>query len=1146
MLTNIQFRGSLAFSRRLIHTSVLRYVTVLLLVSTVAAQTDADMPKLDLGKPIERELVSDQAHSYSIALSAGQYLHVVVDQRGIDVVVAIFGADGKKLAEVDSPNGTQGPEPLSIVAQTTGTYRLEVRSLEKDAALGRYEVKIEELRTAVEQDKNRIAAERALMQAELLRGQGTAESLRSAIKKFEEAVPLLRAVGDKRGEAATLNKIGVAYDDLGEKQNALNYYGKALPLIRAVGDRRGEAATLNNIGAVYDDLGEKRKALDYFGQALLLRHAIGDHSGEAATLDDIGNVYSGLGEKQKALDYYAQALPLIRAVGDRRGEAATLNGIGMVYGDLGEKQKALDYYAEGLLLIRAVGDRRGEAAMLSSIGMVYIDLGESQKALDYFGQALPLQRVVGDRDGEAATLVGIGAIYNHVGEKQEAIDYYGKALPLFRAVGDRRGEAITLTNIGAVYNDLGENQKALDRYEQALPLIHAIGDPRSEAATLNGMGRALSGLGESQKALNYYAQALPLFRAVGDRSSEAMTLNNIGADYDSMGETQKALDYYGEVLPLIRVVGDKRGEAVVLTNLMKAWQKLAKPQLGTFYGKQSVNIYQQLRSNIQGLDKDIQKTYLRSVEQTYRDLAEMLITQGRSAEAQQVLNTFKDQQFFDFDQTQARQPEPLTRTPREAEFGALYQKTIDTVGAIGGKLAEFKRTLGGRQPNDEEARQLQQLEAQLKTAVDASSGLLKETEAAFSQPTDARDKVPEVRDTVEMQATLRQLSQETGQKAVAVYQLLGQDHCYALLITPDSVISVSSAIKRSELDAKALQLWALLQSADYDPTILAHEVYNIVFKPLEDKLPKATRTIIWSLDGNLRYLPVAALYDGRQYLVERFNHVVFTRADKERLTRAVSATWTGYGFATSAPHKVELQGNSIAFGPLDFGKEEMEIFRTKSNPNGIFDGDVISEAQFTKSSLLDTLKQRRPLIHISSHFRFRPGDAANSFLLLGDNRVITLAEMKEQRNLFQGVELLTLSACETAAQRPDATGKEVDGFAELAQRLGAGSVLASLWSVSDKSTAELMKAFYRNRQTVKYTKAEALRQAQLDLLYGRNSIAPVSNMTSPDTSSTRGKETLKEEIVVLPNYLIPFKADKKRPFAHPYYWAPFVLFGNWK
>ncbi|MFN7201387.1 MAG: tetratricopeptide repeat protein, partial [Aphanizomenon sp.] len=168
-------------------------------------------------------------------------------------------------------------------------------------------------------------AERLFEEGMTLYQQGSAESLRQAIQKWQEARLLYRAVGDRRGEATTLNNIGAVYDALGEKQKALDFYNQALPIRRAVGDRRGEAITLNNIGGVYDDLGEKQKALDFYNQALPLRRAAGDRGGEANTFNNIGGVHDDLGEKQKALNFYNQSLPIFRAVGDRRGEATTLN-----------------------------------------------------------------------------------------------------------------------------------------------------------------------------------------------------------------------------------------------------------------------------------------------------------------------------------------------------------------------------------------------------------------------------------------------------------------------------------------------------------------------------------------------------------------------------------------------------------------------------------------------------------------------------------------------------------------------------------------------------------------------------------------------------------------------------------------------------
>ncbi len=119
----------------------------------IQAQTQPEPSPRSLlpNQPVERAMKGGEVHSYSIPLTVGQYLYVIVDQRGIDVALTLFGPDEKKLAEVDSPNYWQGPEPLSVIAEATGNYRLEVRSVEKTAVPGRYEARIAELRTATEQ-----------------------------------------------------------------------------------------------------------------------------------------------------------------------------------------------------------------------------------------------------------------------------------------------------------------------------------------------------------------------------------------------------------------------------------------------------------------------------------------------------------------------------------------------------------------------------------------------------------------------------------------------------------------------------------------------------------------------------------------------------------------------------------------------------------------------------------------------------------------------------------------------------------------------------------------------------------------------------------------------------------------------------------
>ncbi|MEG4207137.1 CHAT domain-containing protein [Microcoleus sp. Pol7_A1] len=226
-----------------------------------------------------------------------------------------------------------------------------------------------------------------------------------ALNYYKQALSWHQTIADRHMQAVILNNIGAVYYALGEKQQAIDYYNQVLSLIREMGDRAeasinlsnisnipaysdsslddrtGEATTLNNIGLAYNDLGEKQKAKEYFNQALPLFRAMGDRAKEATTLTNIGLVYSDLGEKQTALDYYKQALDLRQKAGDRRGEALTLNNTGTTYSKLGQQQKAEEYFNQALPLFRAVGDRPGEALTLYHMAILKGDRGNLIAAL---------------------------------------------------------------------------------------------------------------------------------------------------------------------------------------------------------------------------------------------------------------------------------------------------------------------------------------------------------------------------------------------------------------------------------------------------------------------------------------------------------------------------------------------------------------------------------------------------------------------------------------------------------------------------------------------------------------------------------------------------------------------------------------------
>jgi len=978
---------------------------------------------------------------------------------------------------------------------------------------------------------------------------GLGEKLK-ALDCYKQTLLIKRTLGDKSGEAATLNNLGIVYRDVGEKQKALDYCNQALPLFRTLGDKPSEAATLVNVGAAYSDLGEKQKALDYYDQALPLFRALGNKSGEADTLIDYGLAYRDLGEKQKALDYYNQALPLKRAVGDKSGEAASLIGLGNVYFELGEKQKALDYYNQALPLTRAVGDKSGEATTLISLGNAYLTLGEMQKALEYYNQALPLKRAIGDKTGEAATLHDLGLAYNNLGEMQKALDYYNQALPLKRAAGDKSGEANTLNNLGSVYRKLGEGQRALDYYHQALLLNRAAGDKSSEATSLIGLGNVNLTLGETQQALEYYRQALPLKRTVGDKLGEADTLNNLGSLYRALKEKQKALDYYNQALPLRRAVGDKAGEAMTLDNLMWLWRS-SNTSIAVFYGKQSVNVYQQLRANIKDLDREIQNTYLQTIAGSYRYLVDLLITEQRLPEAQQVLAMLKEQEYFDFVRRDSAEVNSLTAratlTTDEAALETEYNKLAEEVTGIGRERGEL---FSKKERTAEEEKRLSGLENQLNVATDHFQKFLEQLKVKLNPATRQAERINQVEDALGMQKTLRELANG----AVLLYTLVGEDKYRVMLVTPDTEQAYENPISATDLARKVLAFREALQNPQIDPAPLARELYKILIGPKlrHDLEQTRAQTLMWSLDGVLRYVPVAALQDeAGKYLVETYRSVIFTPATRDRLKDPVASHWQGLGLGVSKGREVVLADTArhVTFNPLPGVPQELRsIIREQpaganADGGGVLDGRVLLDESFTKDSFRAALRQRYSLVHIASHFMFQPGNETDSFLLLGgadtQNNRLTIAELK--RLSFEGVDLLTLSACETAMGGEKANGVEVESFGVLAQRQGAESVMATLWPVADVSTPILMREFYRLRETnLGMTKVEALREAQLSLLRGND-----KNSGNNDTHAGRGVTLIRDNAAPVAGSR-PFKLNSNAPYAHPFYWAPFILIGNWK
>ncbi|MFB2936905.1 tetratricopeptide repeat protein [Aerosakkonemataceae cyanobacterium BLCC-F154] len=1019
--------------------------------------------------------------------------------------------------------------------------------------------------TIIAQNSSNSEADRLAQEGLQLYEQGTAESLRAALEKWEaarqlyraagdkgkealmlmgmgrinsdlgekqkaldyynQALPLYRAVGNRGGKATTLNNIGLVYDSLGEKQKALDYYNQALPLYRAVGDRNGEAGTLNNIGYLYDSLGEKQQALDYYNQALPLFRVVGDRRGEATTLNNIGLVYNSLGEKQKALDGYNQAIPLYRAVGNRGGEATTLNNIGGLYNDLGEKQKALDYYNQALPLYRAVGDRSGEATTLSNIGLVYNSLGEKQKALDYYNQALPLSRAVGDREGEATTLNNIGLVYDSLGEKQKALDGYNQALPLYRAVGNRGGEATTLSNIGYLYDSLGEKQKALDYYNQALPLYRAVGDRNGEATILNNIGSMYQSLGEQQQALNYLNQALPLYRAVGDRSGEATTLNNIGSVYYLLGEKQKALDYYNRTLPILRAVGDRRTEATTLYNFASLKRSQGNLTEALTDIEAAITIVEDLRTKIGS--QELRQSYFATVQGYYQFYIDLLM----QLHQQNPNQGYDGQALYISERARARSLlELLTEATANIRTG-VDPKLLEEERNLQQQLNALENRRYQLQSGQYNEQELNEIKQKINNLLDQFKQL--QAQIRTNSPRYADLKYPQP-------LNLQQIQQQVLDDDTLLLQYsLGKNRSYLWAVTKNSITSYVLP-KQSEIEAAVKTFRESVTKNNTATLDTGLPLSKILLAPVANQLGNKRLLIVG--DGALQFVPFAALplpnSPTNPLLVQ--NEIVTLPSastvaiQRRQLQNRTPVAKTVAVIADPVFNRTDSRITGNPPTPTNNTLSELSLNRAARNLGLGEDGGgrIFDRLQFTRTEAdkilafvpqtqrlqafdFDASRQiatnpdlsQYQIIHFATHGLLDPVNPELSGIVLSlydqnGKSQDGFLRLHDIFNLNLPAELVVLSACETGLGE-NVKGEGLVGLTRGFMYAGSRRVIVSLWSVNDAATSELMAKFYQKILQGGKNPVQALREAQLEM------------WNSQDRRS-------------------------------PYYWAAFTVQGDWR
>ncbi|MDQ2747212.1 MAG: CHAT domain-containing protein, partial [Acidobacteriota bacterium] len=414
-----------------------------------------------------------------------------------------------------------------------------------------------------------------------------------------------------------------------------------------------------------------------------------------------------------------------------------------------------------------------------------------------------------------------------------------------------------------------------------------------------------------------------------------------------------------------------------------------------------------------------------------------------------------------------------------------------------------------------------------------------------------KDKKKEIEQDRALQGKLK----NWGEGTVALSTIIGEDRYRVILTTANAQIDGKTEIKAADLNAKIFAFREALLNPTIDPKPLGKELYDILIKPIEKDLDAGgAKTLLWSLDGTLRYIPIAALFDGKQYLVQKYQNVIVTSTTRQSLQAEVVKNWNilGAGVTKASEITDANTAQKFSFDELkSVAKELSAVVGDDKNPkNNSSTGVSLLDAAFTENALKEQLtqtaadKRKFNVVHFATHFRLG-SDTADSFLLLGNNKTLTLAEVADSPEMnLTDVELVTLSACNTgfgglenSKTLTENNGKEVDSLAQFIELRGAKSVMATLWSVADESTSILMGEFYRlQRENQNWTKAETLRQAQLELLYGKYKPEQANEKNRSD--AVRFGASAKN----MPKFI----KDENAPFAHPFYWSPFVLIGNWR
>ncbi|MEA2604450.1 MAG: hypothetical protein QOF89_5442 [Acidobacteriota bacterium] len=1064
----------------------------------------AEAPKseetLPLGEARERPITVGEAHAWRVTVEPGTNLLVTVDQHSIDLVLEARG-EGREPIAVHAGD-RWGLEVLLL--ETAGEVRIEVRPRQKSAWPGRYTIRTEALSTGESARRDALALLSRAGQEAL---PDTPDSNRQALATYREALAAWRSLGDRAWEAEALACLAILEANSGELRRADEDFLAALGLWRELGQPHREAEALNWLGGVIypktQTIERSREALE---GARALWHRLGESSDEAETRSSLCFLEQTRGSLQAALACHEEVLAIFRALGDQENEARVLNNLGGTYNLLGEPDAALASLEKALALRHALDDRQDEVGTLINIAALHRSLGEWQEALRFYDQAREMLKTLGDRRLEATMLNNMGFTYLNLGEPERALPYLEDALERRRGVGDRSGEVTTLNNLGMAWRKLGDLKKALDQHRQALDLAVALKDVGQQATSRLRLAEAHLDEGDAAAALHDLDAALALLREKGNRLTETEVLHQRGRALTLAGREREALPVLQEVLARRQAVRDRAGEAETLYALAVAERSLGLAAEARAHVEAAVVQVEDLRLGI--ASPDLRASFLATRRRAFSLLIDLLMDR-HAAEPDRG----HDREAFSISE----------RARARSLLDALRGTSLGHPGSgVPAELLSRRRILLRRQSDkiDERWKQSGEKGQALEKEIDAIVAALEAVEAEIHRNDQhfAAVSAPQPVGPAEISGWL-----EPG--TMLLEYSLGEDRSFLWTVEAGQIRSfvLRGQKEIEDLTRRVYEELSTVESGKVRPGEAAAALSRILLGPIWNDRSDAARLrrLVVVPDGALGILPFAALPvpdPGRSWqtpgtlqpLLERLEVVYIPSAttlavQRQRLERRTpapkrAAVLADPVFAADDPRlahrsaasppklgkKVEtkslLRGGGASFEPLPATRREAEAVAGLAPTGEVW---LRLGLDASREAVLSGALRDYRILHFATHAVADMQNPELSGLMLSQvdaeghpqEGFLGLSDIYE---LDLDADLVVLSGCRTAMGK-EVRGEGLMGLTRGFQYAGVPRVVASLWRVQDRATAELMTRFYRAMWRDHLAPAAALRAAQKSL-----------------------------------------------------------------